>query len=82
MALGRFSLRKPGQQPVPMAPAAPLLSGKPKAGQSDVNVADAESQTQKRRLLTAKLRIHRRLIDEINLAAMDKMPEKEVRVQI
>jgi pilus assembly protein CpaF len=82
MALGRFSLRKSLQQPVPMAPVAPQLSGKPKAGQGDVLVADGESQTQKRRLLTAKLRIHRRLIDEINLAAMDKMPEKEVRAQI
>jgi len=82
VALGRPSLRQARQQPVPMARDASVISGEPKAAQSDVNVADAESQTQKRRLLTAKLRIHRRLIDEINLAAMDKMPEKEVRVQI
>ncbi len=82
MALGRFSIRKPMHQPAPMAPTADLLPGKPKAFESNVPVADAESQTQKRRLLTAKLRIHRRLIDEINLAAVDKMPEKEMRAQI
>ena len=34
------------------------------------------------RLLDAKLRIHRRLIDEINLSAVDKIPKKELRPQI
>lgn len=34
------------------------------------------------RLLDAKLRIHRRLIDEINLSAVDKMSKKDLRPQI
>ncbi|MGH6854921.1 MAG: hypothetical protein ACREDN_05845, partial [Aestuariivirga sp.] len=34
------------------------------------------------RLLDAKLRIHRRLIDEINLSAADKMSVKELRPEI
>jgi pilus assembly protein CpaF len=32
--------------------------------------------------LDAKLRIHRQLIDELNLAAVEKIPEKELRAQI
>lgn len=82
MALGRFTLRRP-VQPAPMAPPSSLLSNKPKApAPSETQVADSEAQAQKRRLLAAKLRIHRRLIDEINLSAVDKMPEKELRAQI
>ena len=36
----------------------------------------------KQRLLEAKLRIHGRIIDEINLANIEKMPLKELRPQI
>src|SRR5262245_41883109 len=84
MALGRFSLRRPVQSPAPMAPPSPLQLNKPKAPSANESHAapEQESQTQKRRLLSAKLRIHRRLIDEINLSAVDKMPEKELRAQI
>jgi pilus assembly protein CpaF len=81
MALGRFSLRRPVPQTAPMAPSSPLLAGKPKPG-PDLPAPEPEAQTQRRRLLAAKLRIHRRLIDEINLSAVDKMPEKELRAQI
>ena len=31
------------------------------------------------KLLDAKVRLHRRLIEEINLSALDKLPEEEVR---
>jgi pilus assembly protein CpaF len=83
MALGRFSLRRPVQQPAPMAPPSPLQLNKPKAAAgNETPAAESESQAQKRRMLAARLRIHRRLIDEINLAAVDKMPEKELRAQI
>src|SRR6202051_2681603 len=34
------------------------------------------------KLLDAKVRLHRRLIEEINLSALEKMPEDEVRRQI
>ncbi len=82
MALGRFSLRKPAHEPAPRAPASPLLANKLKVNDAGAPPPESEAQTQKRRLLAAKLRIHRRLIDEINLAAVEKMPEKELRAQI
>jgi len=34
------------------------------------------------RLLDAKVRLHRRLIDEINLSALEKLPEEEIRKHI
>ena len=81
MALGRFSLRS--------APAAPKVAPKLETGMVSSGpvpaaraVVDVEGVSVRQRLLDAKLRIHRRLIDEINLAAVDKMPEREMRSQI
>src|ERR1051326_7926446 len=34
------------------------------------------------KLLDAKVRLHRRLIEEINLAALEKLPEEEIRNHI
>src|SRR5262249_30597477 len=34
------------------------------------------------KLLDAKVRLHRRLIEEINLSALEKLPEDEMRAQI
>jgi pilus assembly protein CpaF len=34
------------------------------------------------KLLDAKVRLHRRLIEEINLAALEKLPEDEIRQHI
>src|SRR5262249_45811266 len=34
------------------------------------------------KLLDAKVRLHRRLIEEINLSALEKLPEEEMRQQI
>src|SRR6187399_879354 len=31
------------------------------------------------KLLDAKVRLHRRLIEEVNLSALDKVPEEEIR---
>ncbi|HKS85418.1 MAG TPA: CpaF family protein, partial [Pseudolabrys sp.] len=39
----------------------------------------AESPLLSDKLLDAKIRLHRRLIEEINLSALDKVPEEEVR---
>jgi pilus assembly protein CpaF len=53
-------------------------------GESDA-AADgvaAEELLVQQRYLDAKIRLHRRLIDEINLSAVDKIPEKELRSQI
>src|SRR5690348_14596108 len=34
------------------------------------------------KLLDAKVRLHRRLIEEINLSALEKLPEEEIRAHI
>src|SRR5579883_1431384 len=34
------------------------------------------------KLLDAKVRLHRRLIEEINLAALEKLPEEEIRKHV
>ena len=76
MAIGRFSLRKtaPAELPVKVQSEAP--NGPRPAG------GEAEPVSIRQRLLDAKLLIHRRIIDEINLAAVDKIPVKELRPQI
>src|SRR6476661_2254335 len=43
------------------------------------NAQPAESPLLSDRLLDAKVRLHRRLIEEINLSALDKVPEEEIR---
>ena len=34
------------------------------------------------KLLDAKVRLHRRLIEEINLSALEKLPEEEIRKHV
>ncbi len=74
--MGRFSLTRPLQSPV-IAKPVPVdtvrVSNVP-----PVTAASAARQ----RLLDARLRVHRRLVEEINLAAVDKIPERELRVQV
>src|SRR5689334_10985589 len=83
MALGRFTLRRSSQPPAPVESPSTLQPNKAKpASANDASTVDAEAQNQRRRLLAAKVRVHRRLIDEINLAAFEKMPEKDLRAQI
>lgn len=81
--LSRFTNRKAA--PAPMAPrpqhnvAQPIA---PRPPVQPVNSEDAFLRTQQDKLLDAKLRVHRRLIEELNLAAVDKVPEKELRAQV
>jgi pilus assembly protein CpaF len=92
--LGRFSSRLtpapaasavPPPPPVPAAappaiePAAPAAAPPPAAAPA----ADAApTGALKDRLLDAKVRLHRRLIEELNLAALEKLPEAELRREI
>ena len=82
MELGRFSFRKTATPP----PASskrnePLVSvnGAPATARA---ASESGATSIHQRLLDAKLRIHRRLIDEINLSAVDRMSKKELRPQI
>lgn len=79
--MGRFSLRKttagvPDTSSRVNATAAPVEVPKSRTA------PEGEQSSVPQRLLEAKLRIHRRLIDEINLAAADRLSEKEMRPQI
>src|SRR6188768_1097937 len=48
-------------------------------GEQDAAAQQAESPLLSDKLLDAKVRLHRRLIEEINLSALDKVPEEEIR---
>ncbi len=50
------------------------------AGESAASAATNPLLTDK--LLDAKVRLHRRLIEEINLSALEKLPEEEIRNHI
>lgn len=61
----------------PNAPPADQPASKPDEPE---NPADAKLRDPK--FLDAKVRLHRKLIDEINLSAIDKVPEEELRRQV
>ena len=84
MAFSRFSMRRP-HTPAASAPRKPepLIALPATAKSAPARLAQtAETIDLHQRLLDSKLSIHRRLIDEINLASVDKIPEKELRPQI
>jgi pilus assembly protein CpaF len=85
MTLGRFSMRRGQPGAAPAAAAAkltPIAAAHKVAATSTQQAAEAEQFTAQQRLLDIKLRIHRRLIDELNLAAVEKVPERELRAQV
>jgi len=45
----------------------------------EVAAPAAPNPLQTDKLLDAKVRLHRRLIEEINLSALEKLPEEEIR---
>ena len=88
--LGRFSSRRiaspelvPAQEiaaaPVAAAPAPPLA---PVAEPEPTPEPQSRASKVSEKLLDAKVRLHRRLIEEINLSVLEKMPESEVRRQV
>ncbi len=81
MALGRFSLlNRGGAQPQEDGTATATAAQATKA--PELLPTDFDPVVLRQRLLDAKLRIHGRIIDEINLATIEKMPLKELRPQI
>ena len=73
MALGRFSLRR--QSTAPLV-AAELATRHPTEIETDLADAKVEAQEAAAadRMLEAKLRVHHRLVEEINLSAVEKLP--------
>ena len=60
----------------PESPPEPAPAPRPSAQPTAANPLHSE------KLLDAKVRLHRRLIEEINLHALEKLPEDEIRVHI
>ena len=52
------------------------------AGPEPIAAPQAANPLLSDKLLDAKVRLHRRLIEEVNLQALDKMPEDEIRTHI
>ncbi len=81
---GRFTSRRvasaepetvPSLEPLAEAvPAPPLAAEEPPA-----ETAAPANPLLSEKLLDAKVRLHRRLIEEINLSVLEKMPDEEVR---
>ena len=85
--LGRFTTRRvvapelvPAAAPEPMPVSELALPPEPVEPPPDPAVVSTRLLTEK--LLDAKVRLHRRLIEEINLSALEKMPEEEIRRQV
>src|SRR6476646_11116370 len=86
---GRFSIRRnPTSEPSPPVEAPPLapapmswMAPAPDAGK-DKLPAEPANPLLTDKLLDAKVRLHRRLIEDINLSALEKLPEDEMRAHI
>src|SRR5215510_1042160 len=83
--VGRFTARRtttPEQAPPQESSSTPLEGVSwtvfPETN-AEQATAPAESPLLSDKLLDAKVRLHRRLIEEINLSALDKIPEEEIR---
>src|SRR5499426_3647488 len=82
---GRFTLRRaPAPEPIPVV-EEPLPTATGVAwtvfpdAQNPEPAAQVANPLLSDKLLDAKVRLHRRLIEEINLSALEKLPEDEMR---
>src|SRR6266481_2255928 len=86
--IGRFTARRaPAPESAPALPEAPPealqgVSWTAPAPPPEPAAASAANPLQTDKLLDAKVRLHRRLIEEINLSALEKLPEDEMRGHI
>jgi pilus assembly protein CpaF len=81
--IGRFSTRRAAAvEAVPAveesAPELSSLTGLPEVAAEPIALAPANPLLSDK-LLDAKVRLHRRLIEEINLSALEKLPDDEMR---
>jgi pilus assembly protein CpaF len=68
----------PEAEPAPAAPLAPPPPPEPAPSAAPANPNPLLTD----KLLDAKVRLHRRLIEEINLSALEKLPEDEIRKHV
>ena len=88
---GRFTFRRAAApELLPSEPAAPVESGnatwtalpETPPEQAPPLQPQAANPLLSDKLLDAKVRLHRRLIEEINLSALEKLPEEETRKHV
>src|SRR3954468_21297955 len=84
--MGRFSLARATPAPAPAAPeasAVPAAATAPaEAGAPATRVASKPEGPPRDANLDPRLRLHSRLIDELDLAKLDKLEESELRRQV
>src|SRR6202166_1603280 len=83
----RFSMRRVAAPELVPAADASVLEGLswtvfPEGGAEPAANAAGGNPLLTDKLLDAKVRLHRRLIEEINLSALEKLPEEEIRNHI
>jgi pilus assembly protein CpaF len=84
---GRFTARRAAApdlpaiaESLPLAPEGVVWTGAPEAPLEPAPTVQAGGNPLlSDKLLDAKVRLHRRLIEEINLSALEKLPEDEIR---
>ncbi len=78
---GRFTVRRAAAPELPVAEAPPVaLAGMAWAAPEEPEQAAPQANPlHSDKLLDAKVRLHRKLIEEINLSALEKLPEDEIR---
>jgi pilus assembly protein CpaF len=85
--LGRFTARSAAAPPAPAKPRAeplPLATSllQPPPAVPEPDIAPAPNTLLTAKMLDAKVRLHRKVIEEFNLSAMEKMPSEEIRRQV
>src|SRR3954454_119476 len=85
--LGRFTTRRAVAPEPPSEETTPSLNGMappivPEPTPEPAGAQAAANPLLTDKLLDAKVRLHRRLIEEINLSALEKLPEDEMRAHI
>ena len=80
MTLHRFSINSRTPFERAQAPREPVHAVRPPAQPKPFS--SPESSRLKERMLDAKLRIHANIIDEVNLATIEKLPVHELRPQV
>jgi pilus assembly protein CpaF len=87
--LGRFTSRRAAVQEPPVAPPPEAPMSLPPEAAPALAVAELPPEVVapvnpllSDKLLDAKVRLHRRLIEEVNLSVLEKMPDDEVRKHV
>jgi pilus assembly protein CpaF len=75
--MGRFSLARTATAEPAAEPAAPVAAAAAPAPKAEPKAAPRRSEQ-----LDMRLRLHARLIDELDLAKLDKLPEAELRREV